>query len=283
MEMIRAGASTVWTARGRRDLTFASNGVTSGDYEAAVREVYSEVEPCIGHLDQFCAEFNDPRIPAWRVATEMGLDDRMTLARSPKDPEGVRRAETVEVAKSYGLVPNVVAASDASVDRKRGGSGIGWLLAGDDGFVDTGWRQYERTHDVVQAEMLGIIRATKAALKEYSILRDGIGTLTILTDSKPALAVMERAREPFSLDRSVSNLESQARKILEVTEGVNIRFEWVRGHDGHPLNEIADRISRVARRGVQLEDRGENYGAIYESITDEARDVVRSYFEGEAA
>jgi ribonuclease HI len=34
---------------------------------------------------------------------------------------------------------------------------------------------------------------------------------------------------------------------------VDIRFEWVRGHDGHPFNEIADRLAVLARRNREMD------------------------------
>ncbi len=30
-----------------------------------------------------------------------------------------------------------------------------------------------------------------------------------------------------------------------------VRFEWVRGHDGHPVNEICDALAQSAARGVE--------------------------------
>jgi hypothetical protein len=33
---------------------------------------------------------------------------------------------------------------------------------------------------------------------------------------------------------------------------VNISYEWVRGHNGHPFNELADRLAVLARRNREM-------------------------------
>lgn len=41
-------------------------------------------------------------------------------------------------------------------------------------------------------------------------------------------------------------------RIDALVEGKNIKWEWVKGHAGHPLNESADRLAGFARSQARL-------------------------------
>ena len=46
-------------------------------------------------------------------------------------------------------------------------------------------------------------------------------------------------------------------QLLDLTEGLNITFHWVKGHAGHPLNERCDELAVQSARGDELiEDTG---------------------------
>jgi len=46
-------------------------------------------------------------------------------------------------------------------------------------------------------------------------------------------------------------------ELLDLVNGLDITFKWVRGHAGHPLNERCDELATAAARGKNLpEDRG---------------------------
>ncbi|MGO2775967.1 MAG: hypothetical protein ACTIBI_04110, partial [Corynebacterium casei] len=55
-----------------------------------------------------------------------------------------------------------------------------------------------------------------------------------------------------------TSLQSTSGLVLKETikrltaEGVELHFTWVRGHNGHALNDCADRAARIARRCKQL-------------------------------
>jgi ribonuclease HI len=44
------------------------------------------------------------------------------------------------------------------------------------------------------------------------------------------------------------------RDLIEAADArareLRVRFSWVRGHDGHPVNEVADALAQAAARGV---------------------------------
>ncbi|MDG3014760.1 RNase H family protein [Speluncibacter jeojiensis] len=42
-------------------------------------------------------------------------------------------------------------------------------------------------------------------------------------------------------------------RIRHTLLGRKVRFSWVRGHSGHPLNECADRLAVAARRGHEAQ------------------------------
>jgi ribonuclease HI len=41
-----------------------------------------------------------------------------------------------------------------------------------------------------------------------------------------------------------------------------VRFSWVRGHDGHPVNEVVDALAQAAARGVDGPDEGDVVAAL---------------------
>ncbi|MDH3393264.1 MAG: ribonuclease HI, partial [Desulfobulbaceae bacterium] len=46
-------------------------------------------------------------------------------------------------------------------------------------------------------------------------------------------------------------------ELLDLCEGLNITFRWVKGHAGHPMNERCDELAVTAARGENLpEDHG---------------------------
>lgn len=92
-------------------------------------------------------------------------------------------------------------------------------------------------------KLAAIRRGLQATLNLHPVLMDGIGSLTALTDSKAALELLERAAAEKPLSEEDHDSVHECKRILGSARGVDIRFEWVRGHDGHPLNEIADGLA----------------------------------------
>lgn len=99
----------------------------------------------------------------------------------------------------------------------------------------------------LQAELRAIAAALQAIGDEHPI--------TILADSQDAIAFMTLWRDGhnvmpggYNLARAggrESTLGRLARRAREA--GDRITMEWVRGHTGHPLNEAADTLARMAR------------------------------------
>lgn len=80
-------------------------------------------------------------------------------------------------------------------------------------------------------------------------------TLTVRTDSREALRMIERARSGDDVG-STGRALGTATRIAELISsyeklGGQINLEWVKGHSGDPLNDGADRLAVHARRAAE--------------------------------
>jgi ribonuclease HI len=75
------------------------------------------------------------------------------------------------------------------------------------------------------------------------------GPLLIQTDSRYVMDIFTKwlttwkAKDRLQKQKNVDLIEVIDRKL----QGRGVRWEWVRGHDGHPLNEQADLLATSAR------------------------------------
>lgn len=118
----------------------------------------------------------------------------------------------------------LVVATDASVGLGRKSAGLGC--------VDERGRQVTgrlRSRNVLYCEL----RAIQLALEHFR------GPLRILTD---CLHAVQRINDPHP-DPRPGRVEALVDTIRELPEQRGSSVEWVRGHNGHPLNEAADRLA----------------------------------------
>lgn len=54
-------------------------------------------------------------------------------------------------------------------------------------------------------------------------------------------------------NRPVKNVDLW-KKLLKVKEQHNVKFMWIKGHDGHPKNERCDKLATLAADGEELLD-----------------------------
>lgn len=123
-------------------------------------------------------------------------------------------------------------ATDASVS-KRGSAGIAC--------VDENGRQHTmRLHsrNTVYCEL----RAIRMALANFS------GPLRILSDSQSSITLI--TNQDSTARRS--HVQALVEQIRTLMANRDVTLEWVRGHNGHPLNEAADRLAMAARRAREL-------------------------------
>lgn len=138
------------------------------------------------------------------------------------------------VATTQGL-ENIIIATDASVAvNGPTGAGLGW--AASDG--TTGTRYLPGTGDIGWAELNAIHDALRASINHHHVL--------ILSDSRHAVALATGTKEgKHPRDRNLSAT------ITALTTGRDVRIQWVRAHNGDPLNETADTLATTTRHTHQ--------------------------------
>lgn len=152
------------------------------------------------------------------------------------------------------LVTGLTLACDASRGRGRNVNGCGWVLAYQDGGPPlVGTYTTVADHGRIRAGELAAIRnGLQRTLNLHPALREGVGDITVLSDSKDALGVLERFRSGEDCTAEDSEAQKECARIAATVQGMNVRFEWVRGHSGHQLNELADRLAVMARRNTEM-------------------------------
>lgn len=174
-----------------------------------------------------------------------------------------------------GLTSGLVLACDASRGRRTDVNGCGWILAYRNGAQPViGSTAKGSSAGGIRAGELAAIRCgLQETLDLHPSLRNGKGDLTVLTDSKAALSLLEKLRTSEWVSGEDFDSVAECQRILHMVHGVNVRFEWVRGHDGHPLNELADRLAVLGRRNKELEVDPQTRTKMLASIREDAKTV----------
>lgn len=191
----------------------------------------------------------------WPTATLLRAKTDLPVTDLSAPPASLAKARDGIAAIERRAVTGLVLACDASRGKGRNVNGCGWVLAyanGADPVVGTYTTVSE--HGGIRAgELSAIRRGLQSTLNLHPALKDGTGSLTVLSDSKAALELLERVSADEPLTGEDPDSVHEVKRILGSARGVDIRFEWVRGHDGHPLNEIADRLAVLARRNREMD------------------------------
>ncbi|MBP8822680.1 MAG: ribonuclease HI [Flavobacteriales bacterium] len=96
-------------------------------------------------------------------------------------------------------------------------------------------------------ELLAVIVALEALKGEGH-------EVTVVSDSKYVVDAVEKrwvfdwARKGFAKKKN----PDLWRRFLQVYPRHTVRFQWIRGHAGHPLNELCDRLAVAAREQTGL-------------------------------
>lgn len=170
----------------------------------------------------------------------MALADRWRQTQAQRPPNPQRR---------------LMVATDASVGTGRSSAGLAC--------VDEHGRQFTwrlRSRNVLYCEL----RAIKLAVEHFS------GPLQILTDSRASVGLITNPAH-----RARPRVQAVVEQIRHLIADRDVSIEWVRGHDGHPLNEAADRLAMAARRAREL--------AMPAQVAKQiSRRIVRDLIEGAA-
>ncbi|MEV0945334.1 RNase H family protein [Rhodococcus sp. NPDC049939] len=167
-----------------------------------------------------------------------------------RDREAAREERELE---RIAALPELRVATDASKSRRRG---VGVACVSEDGV------RYQRMIPNVATVLEGELLAIELAIARFPDRR-----LHILTDSKASLAHLGAVRTKQPL-RATGHVRATVDRIHEAMRGREIRLSWVRGHNGHLLNETADRLAMAMRRAHEARIPAEARLAIAEQIVE---------------
>lgn len=139
----------------------------------------------------------------------------------------------------------ITAAADGSALGNPGPSGWAWYID-DDRWAAGGWPHGTNNMGELKA-VLELFRATAGADDELLILCDSQYVINSITKWMPG---WKRKGWRKGDGQPVMNLDL-IQEIDEAITGRKYRFEWVKGHVGHALNEAADSRARAAAEAYQ--------------------------------
>lgn len=139
----------------------------------------------------------------------------------------------------------VVAATDGSaINNPHGPAGWAWFVS------ENCWAAGGFTQASNQvAELFAVLALLRAVPREYELLvrTDSQFTINVMTKWMPG---WKRNGWKKADGQPVANL-NLIQDLDRAITGRRVRFEWVRGHSGDPMNEIADRICGAASDAIR--------------------------------
>lgn len=198
---------------------------------------------------------------------EVSLKRSVCCHVNEKIEELSQTPEKAPKPKPVKVVAPITVATDGSVHAQFGGGSYAWV----DSNGDYSMQATSKYRQVIACELAAILYGIKG--------HSGNQPLVILTDSKAAIELINTPRKTALKNKnmfpSLVRLLDSIREQLVSRQNVEIR--WVKGHDGHALNEAADRLCRQVRlaRSFQHDDHEE-----IKNIADNiVKDAMRSYQE----
>jgi len=134
----------------------------------------------------------------------------------------------------------ITAAADGSALGNPGPAGWAWYVD-DDRWDAGGWKHATNNIGELTA-VLELLRATAHLDDDLLILCDSQYVINCVSKWMPG---WKKKGWKKADGKPVMNLEL-LKEIDEAIVGRRFRFEWVKGHAGHPLNEAADARARAA-------------------------------------
>jgi ribonuclease HI len=127
----------------------------------------------------------------------------------------------------------IVAATDGGYHQNLGGAAFGWITA--DGRFGFG---SAKAIDPFEAELAAIEDMLRKLQPSHRVI--------VYIDSKNVITAI-RSKATFTLSLRAQKSLARIHKSLGKLESYEL--VWVKGHAGHPLNDGADRLARLARNG----------------------------------
>ena len=134
----------------------------------------------------------------------------------------------------------IIAAADGSALGNPGPSGWGWF-ADDEHWASGGWSHGTNNMGELMA-VLDLLQQTAHVDDELLVICDSTYVINTITKW---MAGWKRRGWRKGDGKPVMNLEL-IQALDAAMQGRKVRFEWVKGHTGHPLNEEADRLATAA-------------------------------------
>lgn len=214
----------------------------------------------------------------WSTAELLRSKTSLSVSELAPPPEALISVREAIAAVEQRMVRNLTLACDASRGKGRNINGCGWILAYSNGAdpVVGAYTSVSERGGIRAGELAAIRRGLQTTLNLHPILRKGRGNITVLTDSQAALELLARVRDDADLSGEDSDSIEECRRINGTARGINLSFEWVRGHDGHPLNEMADRLAVLARRNRESNVDEVTHARMVAGIREDARAVCAS-------
>lgn len=152
----------------------------------------------------------------------------------------------------------IIAAADGSALGNPGPAGWGWYVD-DDCWASGGWPHGTNNMGELMA-VLDLLRQSAHLDEDLHVYCDSLYVINSVTKW---MAGWKRAGWRKRDGKAVLNVDLM-QGIDVAMQGRTVRFEWVKGHAGHPLNEAADRLANAAactfRDGVVCQA-GPGFGA----------------------
>ncbi|MFD1720726.1 ribonuclease H family protein [Amnibacterium endophyticum] len=139
----------------------------------------------------------------------------------------------------------ITAAADGSALGNPGPAGWAWYID-DDRWAAGGWSRGTNNMGELKA-VLELLRATEGADDDLLILCDSRYVIDSITKWMPG---WKRKGWRKADGQPVLNVDLM-QQLDSALAGRRYRFEWVKGHAGHPLNEAADERARGAATAYQ--------------------------------
>lgn len=140
----------------------------------------------------------------------------------------------------------IIAAADGSALGNPGPAGWAWYID-DERWASGGWPHGTNNMGELTA-VLDLLQQTAGVDEELVIICDSTYVINTVTKW---MATWKRKGWRKGDGQPVMNLEI-VQALDAAMEGRKVRFEWVKGHTGHPLNEAADVRANAAAQAMKL-------------------------------
>ncbi|WP_347882080.1 RNase H family protein [Amnibacterium sp. CER49] len=139
----------------------------------------------------------------------------------------------------------ITAAADGSALGNPGPAGWAWYID-DEAWAAGGWKHGTNNMGELKA-VLELFRATEGVDDDLLVLCD---SQYVINAATKWMAGWKRKGWRKADGKPVMNVDL-LQELDEALAGRRYRFEWVRGHVGHPLNEAADERARAVATAYQ--------------------------------